>query len=207
MANDLQLRRISIPDFIHYIFCPIFILQKEPVFPFLMLSAQQGDYWYHFYNVFGMTWSLTGYWTWDLPALEASTLPLGYRGGGDIIVIIKGALFEFHILTGTACWDRSKNDYLIYCLFLAMLYLSLSWSVFFDTLNISSQYPLLQNAPPPTPSKSNQKPDPGGGGREGSEVMAGRDVCDLEDELQANKEVITVLQQKLLELTKEQYTR
>ena len=37
--------------------------------------------------------------------------------------------------------------------------------------------------------------------------MAGRDVCDLEDELQANKEVITVLQQKLLELTKEQYTR
>jgi len=64
----------------------------------------------------------------------------------------------------------------------------------------------LQIAPPPTPSKSNQKPDPGGG-REGSEVTAGRDVCDLEDELQANKEVITVLQQKLLELTKEQYTR
>ena len=34
--------RISIPDFIHYIFCPIFILQKEPVFPFLMLGAKQG---------------------------------------------------------------------------------------------------------------------------------------------------------------------
>ena len=61
-ANDLQLWRISIPDFIHYIFCPIFILQKEPVFPFLMLSAKQGNYWYHFYNVFGMTQSLTGDW-------------------------------------------------------------------------------------------------------------------------------------------------
>jgi len=66
-ANDLRLRRISIPDIIHYIFCLIFILQKEPVFPFLMLSAKQGNYWYHFYNVFGMTWSLTGYWTQDLP--------------------------------------------------------------------------------------------------------------------------------------------
>ena len=49
-ANDHQLRRISIPEFIHYIFCPIFILEKEPVYPFLMLSAKQGNYWYHFYN-------------------------------------------------------------------------------------------------------------------------------------------------------------
>ena len=46
----------SIPDLIHYIFCPIFILQKEPVFPFLMLSAKQVYCWYHFYNVFGMTY-------------------------------------------------------------------------------------------------------------------------------------------------------
>jgi len=59
-ANDLRLRRISIPDFIHYIFCSILILQKEPVFHFLMPSAKQGNYWYHFYNVFGMTRSLTG---------------------------------------------------------------------------------------------------------------------------------------------------
>ena len=28
-----------------------------------MLSAKQGHYWYHFYNVFGMTQSLAG----DLP--------------------------------------------------------------------------------------------------------------------------------------------
>ena len=41
-ANDLRLRTISIPDFIHYIVCPIFILQKEPVFPFLMWSANKG---------------------------------------------------------------------------------------------------------------------------------------------------------------------
>ena len=48
-ANDLRLRRISIPDLILYIFCPyifctIFILQKEPVFHCLMLSAKQGNY-------------------------------------------------------------------------------------------------------------------------------------------------------------------
>ena len=66
-ANDLRLRRISNPDFIHYIFCPIFILQNEPVFPFFMLSAKQGNYLYHYYNVFGMTRALTGDWTRDLP--------------------------------------------------------------------------------------------------------------------------------------------
>ena len=58
---------ISIPDFIQYIFCPIFILEKEPVYHFLMLSAKLGNYWYHFYNVFCMTRSLTGDWTRDLP--------------------------------------------------------------------------------------------------------------------------------------------
>ena len=47
-----------------------------------MFSAKQGHYWYHFYNVFGMTRSLTGDLTQGPPALEASTLPLGYRGGG-----------------------------------------------------------------------------------------------------------------------------
>ena len=57
----------SIPDFIHYIYFPILILEKEPVFPFSMLSAKQGNYWYHFYNVFGMTRSLTEEWTGDLP--------------------------------------------------------------------------------------------------------------------------------------------
>ena len=65
LISDFE--EISIPDFIHYTFCPILILQKEPVFPFFMLSAKQGNYRYHFYNVFGMTRSLTGDWTRDLP--------------------------------------------------------------------------------------------------------------------------------------------
>ena len=43
-----------------------------------MLSAKLVNYWYHFYNFFGMTQSLNP----GPPALEASTLPLGYRGGG-----------------------------------------------------------------------------------------------------------------------------
>ena len=55
--------------------------EKEPVFPFLMFSAEQGNYWYHFYNVFGMTRSIVGGLNPGSPALEASTLPLNYRGG------------------------------------------------------------------------------------------------------------------------------
>ena len=50
---------------LHYFL--ILILEKEPVFPFSMLSAKQGHYWYHVYNAFGMTRSLTGDWTRDLP--------------------------------------------------------------------------------------------------------------------------------------------
>ena len=37
-------KEFSIPEFIHYIYFPILILEKEPVFPFLMLSAKQGNY-------------------------------------------------------------------------------------------------------------------------------------------------------------------
>ena len=32
--------------------------------------VEQGNYWYHFYNVFGMTRSLTREWTRDLPHLK-----------------------------------------------------------------------------------------------------------------------------------------
>jgi len=42
MTSDFE--GVSIPDFIHYIFVPILILEKEPVFPFLMFSAKQGNY-------------------------------------------------------------------------------------------------------------------------------------------------------------------
>ena len=58
MTSDFE--GFSIPDFIHYIYFPILILEKEAVFYFLMFSAKQGNYWYYFYNVFGMKRSLTG---------------------------------------------------------------------------------------------------------------------------------------------------
>ena len=35
----------------------ILILEKEP---FSMMGAKRGNYWYDFYNVFGMTGALTG---------------------------------------------------------------------------------------------------------------------------------------------------
>jgi len=42
MTSDFE--GISIPDCIYYIYYPILILEKEPVFPFLLLSAKQGNY-------------------------------------------------------------------------------------------------------------------------------------------------------------------
>ena len=60
-------QRPMTPDFEGFIYQILFIhcfliliLEKEPVFPFSMLSAKQENYWYHFYNVFGMMRSLTG---------------------------------------------------------------------------------------------------------------------------------------------------
>ena len=68
MISDFE--GFSNPDFIHYIYFPILILEKRPVFSFWMFSAKQGHYWYHFCNVFGMTQSLTGDWTRALPHLK-----------------------------------------------------------------------------------------------------------------------------------------
>ena len=77
-ANDLWLQRISIPDVTHYIFYPVFILQKEPVFLFLMLSAKQGTTGTIF--ITSLLWR--GPWLGiEPPTLEASILSLGYRGG------------------------------------------------------------------------------------------------------------------------------
>ena len=58
-ANNLWLRvrRISLPDFIHSIFLSFLILQKEPVFPFLMLSVKQGNYWYHYITLLSYLYS------------------------------------------------------------------------------------------------------------------------------------------------------
>ena len=50
-----------------------------------MLSAKQGNYWYHFrlwYDAV-LDWGLNS----GPLALEASTLPLGYRGGGVYIEV------------------------------------------------------------------------------------------------------------------------
>ena len=93
-ANDFRLRRIfyTRSNTLHYFL--ILILQKEPVILFSMLSAKQGNYWYHFYNVFGMTWGLNP----GPPALDAGTLPLGYRGGGwtlKMITLINVKFVEF----------------------------------------------------------------------------------------------------------------
>jgi len=48
MTSDFK--GFSILDFIHYIYFPILILEKEPLFPFLMFSAKQESYWNHFYT-------------------------------------------------------------------------------------------------------------------------------------------------------------
>ena len=42
----------------------------------LMLSSEQGNHWYHFFNVFGMTRPLAGTEPGTWPALEAGTLPM-----------------------------------------------------------------------------------------------------------------------------------
>ena len=80
MTSDFE--GFSIPEFIHYIYFPI--LRKNQYFPFWMISAKQGHYWYHFYNVFGMIRSLAGDWTRDLPHSKPA---LGYQGGGTAVVL------------------------------------------------------------------------------------------------------------------------
>ena len=67
---------------LHYFL--ILILAKEPVFPFSMLSAKQGNYWYHFYSVFGMMRSLSGDWTGTSPTRNQHYT---YRGGGSLFMI------------------------------------------------------------------------------------------------------------------------
>ena len=52
-------------------------MREEASFPFLMLSAKQGSYWYHFTS---LIWRGRGS-NPRHPALEADALPLSYRGG------------------------------------------------------------------------------------------------------------------------------
>ena len=60
---------------LHYF--PILILEKELVFSLLNV-AKQGHYLWRLWYDAVLDWG----WNPGLPALEASTLPLGYRGGG-----------------------------------------------------------------------------------------------------------------------------
>ena len=103
MTSDFK--GFPIPDFIHYIYFPN-SWDRASIFSFWMFSAKQGHYWYHFYNVFGMTRSLTWDWTRDVPALEASTIPLGYRGGGQLkhIVMRKMLFLLFDIILFWCFW-------------------------------------------------------------------------------------------------------
>ena len=79
MTSDFE--GFSIPYSIYYIYFPILILEKEPVFPFLMSSAKQGNYLVPFLK--RLWYDAVLDWGLNLgpPALEASTIPLGYRGG------------------------------------------------------------------------------------------------------------------------------
>ena len=72
MTSDSE----GFPDFILYLICLIFILEKKPVFPFSMLIAEQGNYpvpyskhlWYDTVLDCGLS--------------MRSPAPLGYRRGG-----------------------------------------------------------------------------------------------------------------------------
>ena len=46
-ANDLQLSKDFYPRCYSLHCCPILIIEKEPVFPFIILCAKQGNYWHH----------------------------------------------------------------------------------------------------------------------------------------------------------------
>ena len=73
-----------------------------------MFSAKQGTYWYHFYNLFGMTRSLTGVFNSRPPALEASTIPLGHRGGG-VESSINNSAFVQQLLACVVSTNTSGN--------------------------------------------------------------------------------------------------
>ena len=61
-SNDFLSQIVSIT----FIFLSWF-LRKSQYFPFQCTVLNKGTTWYHFYNVFCMTRSLTGDWTQDLP--------------------------------------------------------------------------------------------------------------------------------------------
>ena len=78
-ANDLRLRRISIPDFIHYIFSYLNSSARASISLFnveCQTRALLVPFLYFCYDAV-LDWGLN----LGLPTFKASTLPLGYRGG------------------------------------------------------------------------------------------------------------------------------
>ena len=79
MTSDFE--GFSIPDFIHDIFFPILILQKEPVFSlfecWVPKTGTTGTILKRLWYDAALDWGLNP----GPPALEASTLPLGYWRG------------------------------------------------------------------------------------------------------------------------------
>ena len=64
----------------------------------------------HFYNVFGMTWSLTGDWTQDLSHSIPSTQLLGYRAGVCVSVKLKLLLLEICEIVCSVNLDLVEED-------------------------------------------------------------------------------------------------
>ena len=111
MTSDFE--GFLIPDFIH-----IHLNYSERAsISLLMLSAKQRNYWYHFYNVFGMTRGLNP----GHPALEARTIPLGYRGGGtlDFVSFVIYVLVTYCKKQIVKVWLKSANwEFLLECIIL-----------------------------------------------------------------------------------------
>ena len=107
--DDLRLRK----DFytrsypLHYFL--ILILEKEPVFPFSMLSAKQGNYWYHLHNVFGMTRSLTGDLTRYLPHSKPALYHKAIKEA--VYVIMNGHLIVYSELQHSAVYYSKHVNY------------------------------------------------------------------------------------------------
>ena len=79
----------------------------------LMLSVKQGNYWYHFLLSLWYDAVLVGGLNPEPPALEASTLPLAYRRGGDFCTIMNTVQYGLGVLL----WVVPLTDTLLYMYF------------------------------------------------------------------------------------------
>ena len=101
MTSDFE--GFSIPDFIHDIFFPILILQKEPVFSlfecWVPKTGTTGTILKRLWYDAALDWGLNP----GPPALEAITMPLGYRGGGCCVLKLECIMFIFLCILHVYC--------------------------------------------------------------------------------------------------------